>query len=172
MPNTIFNKYVFRKYDKRYPAWFLLEKRRLQRVIPHASRIEHIGSTAVPGLGGKGIVDIHIAVTKGAMLRTKNKLIKAGYDFRPKGGNASRHFFQKDYSHNGSIRRVHVHLSPLGSFEWNQTIALRDALRENPRLARQYATIKRRAVKIAKGEMKKYKKTKQLFFDALKKTYH
>jgi GrpB-like predicted nucleotidyltransferase (UPF0157 family) len=166
---TEFKKYVFRKYDKHYPVWFRLEKRRLQSVVPNQSQIEHIGSTAVPGLGGKGIVDIQIGVAKSAMARTKNKLIVSGYDFRPKGGNEQRHFFQKDYPHKNGIRRVHIHLSPINSYELKHTIALRDMLRQNPRLARQYAAIKRHAVKIAQGDIKKYKQAKRLFLDVLEK---
>jgi len=46
------NKYVFKKYRKSYPLFFQKEKKRLKKIFPRAE-IEHVGSTSIPGLGGK-----------------------------------------------------------------------------------------------------------------------
>ncbi len=57
-------KYVFRQYDKEYPEFFQTEKKRLRAVLPSGALFEHIGSTSVPGLGGKGFIDILIGIPR------------------------------------------------------------------------------------------------------------
>lgn len=54
-------KYVFRPYDPIFPKLFIKEKNRLKKFLGRTVLIEHVGSTAIPGLGGKGIIDIAIA---------------------------------------------------------------------------------------------------------------
>ena len=56
-------KYIFKRYDPKYKDFFNSEKRKLLKVIG-LIKIEHAGSTAVPGLGGKGIIDIAIGTAK------------------------------------------------------------------------------------------------------------
>lgn len=56
-------KYVFRRYNSKYELLFNKEKAKLKKILPKA-KIEHVGSTAVKGLGGKGIIDISIIVPK------------------------------------------------------------------------------------------------------------
>lgn len=57
-------KYVFKPYKESFPELFDNEKKRIAALLGTDPVIEHIGSTAVPGLGGKGIIDIAIAVKK------------------------------------------------------------------------------------------------------------
>ena len=57
-------KYVFRPYSEIFPKLFAAEKIRIAKSIETDGVIEHVGSTAIPGLGGKGIIDIAIAVDK------------------------------------------------------------------------------------------------------------
>ncbi len=61
--NTM-KKYIFDPYDEIFPELFAKEKKRIASYLPKALQIEHVGSTAVPGLGGKGIIDIAILVEK------------------------------------------------------------------------------------------------------------
>lgn len=84
-------KYKFRKYNPDFPKLFNLEKVRLSKIL-EKSKIEHIGSSAVKGLGGKGIIDIAIAVSKKSLVKTKHLLQKVGYIFKENGG------LKKDYS--------------------------------------------------------------------------
>jgi GrpB-like predicted nucleotidyltransferase (UPF0157 family) len=57
-------KYVFKPYSKNFPELFQKEKERIVSNLNLPLVIEHIGSTAVPGLGGKGIIDIGIATDR------------------------------------------------------------------------------------------------------------
>lgn len=154
-------KYKFRSYSKKFPLLFRREKLRLMNILPKGIQIEHIGSTAVPGLRGKGLIDIIIGIPKNKLSRIKNPLEKAGYEFRPNAGDKNRLFFRKDYSFRGKIRRIHIHLTKCISKDWLETIAVRDYLRNNKREAKRYEKIKRRAIKIAKGDGAKYRKSKR-----------
>ena len=76
-------KYVFKPDSKIFPELFLREKERISSRVKMALAIEHIGSTSVPNLGGKGIIDIAIAVHKQDMDSVSQQLQSLGYEFRP-----------------------------------------------------------------------------------------
>ena len=162
------NKYVFRKYDKRFPKLFLKEKRRLLKILPSGSEIEHVGSTSVPGLGGKGIIDIIVGVNKKEVNRAKKDLEKFGYLWIKTAGDKNRIFFQKDY---GFIfkRRVHIHLTTKKSITWRKHIALRNFLRANKKIAKKYEELKKKAVKYSENIGEKYRNYKNKFIVGLLK---
>ena len=160
-------KYTFRRYNKKFPELYKREKTKLRGILPKA-KIEHIGSTAVPSLGGKGIIDVMIAVPKKKIRKTKEELQKAGYLFKKKTGQ-DRLFFEKDYEYKGKIRRVHIQLTYKDSYNWKTAIATRDYLRKNKYFLKEYSKIKKEAVKFAKGEGKKYREYKKKFLDKINK---
>jgi GrpB-like predicted nucleotidyltransferase (UPF0157 family) len=177
-------KYKFRKYDSKYVNLFNLEKERLFEIVklfdPNV-KVEHIGSTAVPGLGGKGIVDVFVGISKNVFNdkikfdNIKQALIDNDYDFREKASFPERLFFRKDYTYenlSGNIEtkgRVHVHLVEFGVDEWNNVIRFRDVLRGNKSVLEQYVKIKQEAVKYAQGEGEKYREYKKGFIEEIKK---
>lgn len=160
-------KYIFRKYSKISPKLYRKKKIKIKKILPKA-RIEHIGSTAVPKLGGKGIIDILIGVAKKNILKTKKKLQILGYTL-PKGGSKNRIFFEKDCKINGKKQRFHLHLTPYNSQVWRKALALRNYLIKNKQEAKNYIKIKKEAVKIANGEGKLYREYKKRFLDNLNK---
>jgi GrpB-like predicted nucleotidyltransferase (UPF0157 family) len=164
----ISKKYVFREYSSDYPRLFLLEKQKLRKIFTKAL-IEHIGSSSVKGLGGKGIIDIGIAVSKKELAKSILKLQKIGYDYRTSGGDIERRFFQKIIKYAGNERRIHIQLTYENSRTWRAMISLRNYLRENVVIAKDYAKIKRMAVKYANGDGQKYKSYKKNFLDNLEK---
>ena len=86
-------KYVFKKYSSIYGSVFKIERRRLYIGMHGLSvRIEHVGSTAVRGLGGKNILDILVGIRSGKRESIKRKIIELGYDFIETSGNARRLF--------------------------------------------------------------------------------
>src|SRR3989344_8427173 len=160
-------KYKFRNYDKKFPLLYRREKYQIEKVLPKEVYIEHIGSTSVVGLRGKGLIDIIIGVSKSKINKIKIILIKSGYGFIPDAGNKNRLFFIKDYISKGKTRRVHLHLVEYGSKEWFGPIAVRDYLRTNKKEHQRYEKIKRKAVKIAKGGGEKYRKAKNKYLQKL-----
>ena len=86
-------KYVFKRYSNTYGLAFKIERRRLQIGMRGLDiRIEHVGSTAVRGLGGKNILDILVGIRSGRRERIKRKITELGYDFIETSGNARRLF--------------------------------------------------------------------------------
>jgi len=160
-------KYIFRGHGKNFSNLYKRERVKLRKILIKDAKIEHIGSTAVPGLGGKGIIDIIISVNKKNIGKTKNKLKERGYEFKPEAGDKERLFFEKDYQYKGKTRRVHLHLTPHNSLVWREFIAVRDCLIENKRYAKEYAKIKKKAVKICKGKGKIYRKYKKDFLEKI-----
>jgi GrpB-like predicted nucleotidyltransferase (UPF0157 family) len=106
-------KYKFRKYKSSYPRLFEKEKIKLKKIVPNAV-IEHIGSTAIEELGGKGIIDILISVPKKDVNGVRDKLIDSKYVLSKTGGNKERIFFEKYY---GLLKRrkIHLHLTYIDS---------------------------------------------------------
>lgn len=162
------DKYYFRPYSNKFKLFFSREKRNLKRILP-LSKIEHVGSTSVPNLGGKGIIDIVIAVNKNQVQKSKKKLIKNNYIFKSHAGDKTRIFFEKDYKYNKKIRRVHLHLTNNNSITWKNMISLRNYLKNNPKVCKEYTRIKKQAVKICNGKGKRYRQYKNKFLKKITK---
>ena len=162
-------KYVFRPYDPIFSELFNQEK---QRIAPHlhkALAIEHVGSTAVVNLGGKGIIDIAIAVNKDDLEVTSSQLQSLGYEFRPNFSTADRYYlviYLPDPIE--EIRRYHVHLTYPESNEWKGLIGFRDYLRDHPDEAQEYAEMKKRAALEANHDGERYRKMKEPIFKKFK----
>lgn len=158
-------KYVFKPYSNIFPELFRKEKERIASRVTKAIAIEHVGSTAVPGLGGKGIIDIAIAVPKDAMDSTIKELQSLGYEFRPSFSTPDRAYFVIFLPDpEEETRRYHVHLTFPESNEWEELIGFRDYLREHPEEALEYAELKRKAALEANHEGEKYRKIKEPMF--------
>lgn len=164
---TDLEKYSFNKHSKKYKLFFNREKSKLKPLFPIA-KIEHVGSSAVDGLGGKGIIDIVIAVPRIKIPSLIDKLKLNGYDFRPNGGSKERFFFQRIIKYR-TRRRVHLHLIYNNSCEWNSMIAVRDYLRKNKKVAEEYSNLKKKAVIFSKGDGKKYRQFKKQFLINIEK---
>ena len=127
------------KYTPQWATLFETEKNRLQASLgPAALDIQHIGSTAVPGLEAKPILDIAIAVRDFEGARSLVPSIETlGYTYRGEVGIPRRHYFVK-----GDPRTHHIHMLEQGSRQWAQLLAFRDSLREDLELAKEYARLK------------------------------
>ncbi len=136
-------------YDPRWPAAFELERDHLLRILPSEliGRIEHFGSTAVPGLAAKPIVDVLVEVT--CLAQTRERIVPLmeplGYEFfwRPSFGDDIPPWYawfikRDDRGH----RSHHLHFVESGFPQWD-SLLFRDHLISNPRTAREYADLKR-----------------------------
>jgi GrpB-like predicted nucleotidyltransferase (UPF0157 family) len=133
-------------YDPRWPAAFAAERDRIAAALGDDVAIEHIGSTAVPGLPAKGIIDIAAGLPAGADVAACVAALAAlGYRREPAGDFEGRVFLRRPAHH--------LSLTPLGSAYWIEHLAFRDALRADPALAERYGRLKRRlAREHAEGE--------------------
>lgn len=163
------NKYVFKPYSKIFPELFEKEKQRILAHTKTALRIEHIGSTAVPNLGGKGIIDIAIAVDKGNMELTSKHLQDLGYEYRPAFSTPDRFYFiiyLPDPEEEN--RRYHIHLTYPENKEWKEFIDFRDYLRNHPQELLDYAELKKQAAFEANHEGDRYRKIKEPMFKKIR----
>lgn len=158
-------KYVFKPYSKIFPELFEREKERIISHIKQNLPIEHVGSTAIPNLDGKGIIDIAIAVHKKEMDSIVRQLQELGYEFRPIGSTSDRLYFRADLPDaEEGIRRYHIHLTDPASKDWKDLIAFRDYLRSHPKEAKKYADLKKKAAIEANEDGAKYRKLKEPLF--------
>ena len=129
-------------YDSAWPRAFEEEAGRLRVALRTlALRIDHHGSTAVPGLSAKPIIDIQISVAVLQPLAAYGaKLETAGYTHVPHPDDSFCPFFHRpvEWPHTH-----HVHVVESGGREERRTLAFRDYLRDHPGAAREYEVLKR-----------------------------
>jgi GrpB-like predicted nucleotidyltransferase (UPF0157 family) len=137
---------VISDYD---PAWvdrFEGERELLAEALrPHALRIEHVGSTSVPGLAAKPIVDIAVSLRTLTVIPDV-RILLAALDYRHRGeeGMPGRHCFCKPISPPGRAHRVaQLHVTQVGSNDFRNHILFRDYLRAHPDARDEYAALKR-----------------------------
>jgi GrpB-like predicted nucleotidyltransferase (UPF0157 family) len=133
---------VIEPYDPSWPGRFADLGAALRNALAEtALRIDHIGSTAIPGLAAKPIIDIQISVASLERLGAfRVPLEELGYRFHPDNPDLTKRFFREP----AGKRRTHVHVRELGC--WSEQLALlfRDYLRTHPEDAKRYAELKYR----------------------------
>jgi GrpB-like predicted nucleotidyltransferase (UPF0157 family) len=112
-----------------------------------ATPAEHIGSTAVPELAGKGIIDLLLAAPPAHIPAITQALLELGFQpQRPAAFPPTRPMLWGTYRHGATQYRVHVHVVPADDPEVAAMRGLRDALCADPVLRRRYAVLKRAIV--------------------------
>ena len=149
-------------YDPSWPLKFEAERALLETLLAPwlAGKIEHIGSTAVPLLPAKPIIDIAAPVhTLAASRPAIAAATGAGYAYWPYKAEVM-HWFCKP---SPQFRTHHLHLVPAGSPLWRERLAFRDALRASPALAAEYADLKRRLADQYRNDREAYTEAKTPF---------
>ena len=129
-------------YDADWPRQFAVEHERIAATLGTvAVRIDHNGSTSIPGLAAKPIIDIQISVRRlQPMEDYSTGLVRLGYVHVPHPDDAFCPFFHRPSSW---PHTHHVHVVQSGGEEERRTLAFRDYLREQTTCARQYEELKR-----------------------------
>ena len=146
------------EYDPNWVLLFEKEKEYLSQVLGDKIEcIEHVGSTSVPGLGAKPIIDILIGVKSLKIAdRCVSILIKQGYRYVKKHENVlpMRRYFTKGPKREG--RTHHIHMVEVTSDFFTNLLLLRDYLRDHPTVAKEYYLLKKDLEKKYKFEREKY----------------
>lgn len=147
---------------------FSIAKRKISQALPTAE-VHHVGSTAVPGLAGKGIVDILVAIP----------------DWQDKA-RAVKELKQLDYTHvheeeheriflsrvgQTTAGDIHLHLTYINSPEYRNLLTFRDYLLANPAIAKEYGDSKEVWLKQTRGDRKLYGQLKSAWINQLPKQY-
>lgn len=128
--------------------------------------IEHIGSTAVPGLAAKPIIDILVGVASWERFETITRRLRAlGYVYTPESeaDDPSRRVFRKGEADFSLPRTHHLHLTELSGAYWNRMIAFRDHLRTNPLDAIAYERLKHELAQLHPTDPRQYSRGKTHF---------
>jgi GrpB-like predicted nucleotidyltransferase (UPF0157 family) len=148
------------------PAWasrFADERARLLTAFgPLPAAIEHVGSTAVPGLVAKPILDLLVGRPPGDVAPYVEALQRAGYVWRGEAGIPGRHYFRR-----GDPRTHHLHLVERGGAIWRDHLAFRDRLRADAALAAAYGALKQRLARLHADDRAAYTEAKAPFIAAV-----
>ena len=149
-------------YDITWPAQFSAEQAILTETLKQwlAGSIEHVGSTAIPGLVAKPIIDIMAPVRS---LQNSAAAIEAatatGYVYYPYKADIMHWFCKPTPAH----RTHHLHLVPKESTLWFDRLLFRNELRQNKALANEYAALKQHLAKQFSLDREAYTKEKEPF---------
>ena len=112
-----------------------------------ALRIEHIGSTAIPGMVSKPILDIMVVVVSLTQATELIPVLEAlGYEYRAPDTVPERMFFVKE--HSPEYRTHHLNLTQQDSGFWKNQLAFRDYLRTHGQIAAEYGDLKKRLAEL------------------------
>jgi GrpB-like predicted nucleotidyltransferase (UPF0157 family) len=153
-------------YDSSWPRRFEDERAVLGRALTAwlAGPIEHIGSTAIPGLAGKPVIDIMAGVqTLEASRPAIAAAAELGYCYAPYRTDIE-HWFCKP---SPAFRTHHLHLIPTGTSEWVRRIAFRDYLRVHPAVGAEYEVLKHRLAAEHRLDREAYTEAKRPFIDRI-----
>lgn len=149
-------------YQTVWHELFLEEQTRLRKALGEAALdVQHIGSTAVPGLSAKPILDIGVAVRDFDEAFGLVKPLEAlGYEYRGEKGVARRHLFVKGPP---DRRTHHLHGIEHETDEWHNLLFFRDYLRVHPEAVARYQTLKSQLAKQFSKDREAYTGGKHAF---------
>jgi GrpB-like predicted nucleotidyltransferase (UPF0157 family) len=149
-------------YDPDWPRRFEAERERLEEVLAPwlSGGIHHIGSTAIPGIAAKPIIDMMAGVASFEEARAAyGPLEAAGWVHTPHRPSIAHRFAKPS----AEASEFGVHLTEPGSDLWRERLAFRDALRADPELAAEYEALKLRLAREHPNKPQAYTDGKRVF---------
>lgn len=164
-------KIIIKDYDPRWQLLFETEKAEIMEAIGHyVADIQHIGSTAVPGLAAKPVIDILIGLRRLLDAQDCIMPIEAmDYEYVPEFEDEfpERRYFRKISQ---GKRTHHLHMVEIGSDFWKRHLLFRNYLLENHEIANEYALLKRKLAVEFTDDRDRYTNAKTAFIiEVLKK---
>ena len=149
------------------PAWeneFLAEKERIADHLGDSSvQIEHVGSTSIPTVHAKPILDIAILCRENGLAPLIQTLIGLGYEYRGQFDDQAGHYYAVRDS--GEIRFCQTHIFKEATQDWHAKLKFRDVLRKDYELAREYDEYKLSLAEVAANKTE-YAEIKSRWVDA------
>ena len=168
--NSLTMKIEIVEYSPEWAKLFREERAALYAALqPAKVIIEHVGSTAVPGLAAKPIIDIMIGLPDFTIANSLvPPIIALGYDYIAEYETVmpERRYFQKTVE---KKRTHHIHMVEVGSEFWNRLLLFRDYLRANAEAMREYATLKKSLASREWQDMNEYAYAKTEFVKDMEK---
>ncbi|MHC5010828.1 MAG: GrpB family protein [Planctomycetota bacterium] len=149
-------------HDPAWPDLFAQEAPAVATAFGSDAVVEHMGSTAVPGLAAKPIVDLMVGLEEVVVDdRLVARMAVLGYHHRGERGIPGRQYFEK-----GDPRSHHVHAVPFGGAFWTDHLLFRDYLRAHPDEVEAYERTKRDLAKRFRDDRQAYSDGKTPFIEA------
>ncbi len=155
---------VIVEYDPAWPEEFARLRDRAQAALGNvAVAIEHVGSTAVPGLPAKDLIDMVVVIESDDDLpEAIARLERIGYEARGSVGVEGREAFHWPEGE----KRHHLYVSPTTSDELRAQVAFRDRLRRDPAVAAAYVALKRELAARFRDDRSAYTDAKTEFIES------
>ena len=156
-------------YNPAWPRLYEEERTRILNAIGgFIEDIQHVGSTSVPGLGAKPIIDIMIGIHKLSLVnKCVQPLQSLGYDYRGESGIPGRYYFRKPLKALTSHRTHHIHMVKTNHDGWKRNILFRDYLLTHPEDSKQYEALKRALAKQFGSDREGYTDAKTEFIETV-----
>lgn len=161
--DVFMRKIIVVPYDDKWPEMFEAESSLIKTLLDGVAKdVHHIGSTSVPGLSAKPVIDMLLEVSDINELDTYNSsMARAGYVARGENGIPGRRYFIKG----GDQRSHQVHAFAVGDAQVSKHLAFRDYLRRNKDIAGKYAEIKHLAALLSRNDVHRYSTLKADFIE-------
>ena len=157
---------VITDYNPQWPILYTEEKVDVLNLLGHQLvAIEHVGSTAVPGLGAKPIIDIMVAVRQLTDIEKCIELLSdIGYEYisPEEAGMPERRYFRKGTR---QAHTHHLHMVERASEFWERHLLFRDFLRAHNTVAQQYYHLKKKLADQYGSDRKSYTESKMPFIE-------
>lgn len=172
----VFSMIVICMYKPTWPHEFKIIQSSLFEILdPLALRVDHMGSTSVPGLGAKDIIDIQVSA-RSLILDITQQLIQAGYkhqpaithDHVPLGADPTpEHWAKLLFKQPNGQRLTNVHVRAINRHNQRYPLLFRDYLRAHPKSAQSIALIKREIAKRHAEDIDAYYDIKDPVYDLI-----
>ncbi len=160
---------VIKDYDPQWPVMYEEMRSRLLSLLgPRVVRIEHVGSTSVPGLGAKPVIDMMLGVedlTSADQCLEIMKLEMGVFDFNAEPENDEWFYCVGDKTSQDLRNRYHLHLVKYPSPFWDKHIRFRDILRSHAGVADAYCRLKKDLAKKYGTDRMGYNQAKTEFIE-------
>lgn len=156
----------YHPYDPNLPLVFLELQRIIQNVLPEV-KIEHVGSSSIPGVGGRNAIDIVIPAEDPEQGTIRRQLLKLGFQVSP-----FKHFMPLlvgGIEFEGKVYTILLYVISSRSQVITGWITFRDYMRTHPGDARSYALLKQQTVAAGKRDGWSYQRAKTPFLESIMK---
>lgn len=155
-------------YDENYPVIFKRIKDLIINMIPNVTMIEHIGGTAILGIKSKPIIDILIPCQRKEFEEILNGLENIGFQKTPFINiPEDRPMKVGGIYYKNKFYNIHVHLTPKNSDVYFDNIFFREQIKNNKNLAKEYESLKEKAIIEGKIEATVYNLVKHGFIQSV-----
>ncbi len=161
----MFNIYY---YNKDFSKLFLKEKNIIEKILKNLwglYYIEHIGSTAIKNMIGKGIIDIMIACKHEKDILAVTKLLKNNGYYIAERKSKNKRILLTSSKVESSFGDIHLHITALDDQDFINAVLFRHCLNKNKLLAKEYSDLKRKLFDISKWDRQQYTKMKAPFIE-------